>query len=178
MSLIIRIHRWPWAQKKSPSFFRKIFFFSHCPCANLLDFSSSLICLSESAFSQLSCSLPTLKVAPRSAAGPGRRAPRVPAPGRRPSALCLQYAPFPLGEAWEPLHGSELGCRGQRARRWHDVAFARWQGCCRSCCCHYGATRELNAGAAQKSQKSALTSQAPRPSYANLFSHPWSLLVT
>lgn len=59
-------------QKNFPSFFRKVFFF-HRPCANLLDFSSSLICLSESAFSQRSRSLPTLKVAPRSAAGPGPR---------------------------------------------------------------------------------------------------------
>ena len=55
-----------------PAFFRKIFF--HRPCANLLDFSSSLICLSESAFSHCSSSLPTLKVAPRSAEGPRTRA--------------------------------------------------------------------------------------------------------
>lgn len=111
MSLTIRLCCWPRVQKNFPSFFRKIFF--HRPCANPLDFSSSLICLCESAFPQLSCSLPRLKVAPRSAAGPG---PRVPAPAGG-TELGLQYAHFPLGEAWEPLHRSELWSESVRLSR-------------------------------------------------------------
>lgn len=126
MSLIIRVCCWPWVQKNFRSSFRKIFF--HCPCANLFDFSSSLICLSESAFSQCSCSLLTLKVAPRSAAGPGPWHSTCPAPSWRQSALCLQYAQFPLDEAGKPLHRSELRCHGQRVWRCHDMAFLQWQG--------------------------------------------------
>lgn len=157
-------------QKNFPSFFRKIFFF-HRPCANLLDFSSSLICLSESAFSQRSRSLPTLKVAPRSAAGPGPRRSSVPARGWRQHALCLQYAHFPLDEAWEPRHRSELGSRGQRARSCHDTALPQRQGCWRSCwrshCSHCSvngrAARLYSPGAERDTGISPGTTSTPAP---------------
>lgn len=89
------------------AFFRKSFF--HRPCANLLDFSSSLICLSESAFSQCSSSPPPTQSRFKVSGGPSYTgAPRVPPPSWRRNALCLQYAQFPLDKAWKLQHISEL----------------------------------------------------------------------
>lgn len=107
--------------KKFP-FFRKIFF-PPSLCQSPWFFFLGNLSLWISLFS---CSLPTLKVAARSAAGP---APRVPAPSWRQN-VCLQYAHFPLDEAWEPLHRAE---HGQRAWCCHDMALLQGQGCGQGC---------------------------------------------
>lgn len=164
MSLIIRVCCWPWVQKNFRSFFRKIFF--HCPCANLFDFSSSLICLSESAFSQRSCSLLTLKVAPRSAAGPVRGTPRVLLPAGGKARCVYNMLSFHLTRP-----GSRCTDLNSGATVRECGAVTTWpfcsdragglQGCCSSWCSGSSTRRELHSSTRHRNQPDIASTPAP-----------------
>ena len=173
-----------------PAFFRKIFF--HLPCANLLEFSSSLMCLSESAISQHSSSLLRLKVAPRAAASPRPRAPHVsllPAGGNMRSAdnmlhfhltrpgsryISLNLGPTVRESTALSRYGPLLQLKGQQTGR---VWRMSWYLNVRYIC-NVRVTRPNTASTHNTKQKSAPTSQHPCSSYANLHFHPRSLQVT
>lgn len=155
------------------AFFRKSFF--HRPCANLLDFSSSLICLSESAFSQCSSSPPPLKVASRSAEGPRTRALHVsllPAGGEmrsvynmlsfhltRPGScnIYLNLGPIVRESTALSRYGPLLQLKSQQTGRgWWMSRYLN-----RHYICNVRVTRLNTASTYNTKQKSALTLQAP-----------------